>query len=316
MAFSIYDRISTQYLKDTFLLGVDLTLDDGTDYPEYMFEEAIKQAVSMLELDLGVVIEPRRIKEERHDADIQDKNAHHPIHLDYFPLLTVDELAIKIGTTDAATLPLEWVTINNHLSGKFNIIPTATTVGSLFFRSGVPILVGDVFSPYSKFPSYFAISYTAGFLFDSSTFTIPAGQTKVEVPLADVYKDSRPRIDLSSELPRVVMTGEDFFTVRLQSPLPDDLVVEYAVTNIDPLIERAIGLLAASLPLAIAGDLIAGAGIASKSISLDSLSQQINTTASATNSGYGARVLQYSRELAKVMVSLRGKYRRMNFWAR
>lgn len=316
MAFSIYDRITTQYLKDTYLLGIDFTLDDGSSYPEYMFEEAIKQAVSMLESDLGITIEPRKIKEERHDADMQDRNAHYSIHLDHFPLRTVDDLSIKIGTSDAATLPIEWVTINNHLSGKFNIIPTATTVGSLFFRSGVPLLVGDVFSPYSKFPSYFAVSYTAGFIFDSSSFTIPAGQTTVEVPLTAIYKDSRPRIDLDSDLPRIVLTGEDSFTVRLSAPLAADLTVQYSVTNLDPLIERAISLLASALPLAIAGDLIAGAGIATKSISLDSLSQAISTTASATNSGYGARVLQYGRELSSVMTALRGKYGRINFWAR
>ena len=62
-------------------------------------------------------------------------------------------------------------------------------------------------------------------------------------------------------------------------------------------------------PLNIAGDLIAGAGIANTSISLDGLSQSIGTTSSATNAGYGARVIQYLKKIDKALTSLRLAYR-------
>ncbi len=61
-------------------------------------------------------------------------------------------------------------------------------------------------------------------------------------------------------------------------------------------------------PLNIAGDLIAGAGIANKSISLDGLSQSIGTTSSATNSGYGARILQYEKQMKHMLEGLRTHY--------
>jgi hypothetical protein len=74
----------------------------------------------------------------------------------------------------------------------------------------------------------------------------------------------------------------------------------------------AIGLLASLLPLDTAGDLIAGAGIASKSVSMDGLSTSINTTSSATNSGYGARSIQYRERLKTQLKRIARKYRPMN----
>jgi hypothetical protein len=69
-----------------------------------------------------------------------------------------------------------------------------------------------------------------------------------------------------------------------------------------------IGMKAALGPLNIAGDLIAGAGIAQKTISLDGLSQSIGTTSSATNAGYGARILQYEKQIKAGMDKLRNHY--------
>lgn len=58
-----------------------------------------------------------------------------------------------------------------------------------------------------------------------------------------------------------------------------------------------IGKMACFGPLNIAGDLILGAGISSQSLSVDGLSQSISSTASATSSGYNARLLSYQREI-------------------
>lgn len=60
--------------------------------------------------------------------------------------------------------------------------------------------------------------------------------------------------------------------------------------------------------LNIAGDLLAGAGIASQSISVPGLSQSIGTTSSATNSGYGARIIEYQKEIKEALPNLRRYY--------
>jgi hypothetical protein len=74
-----------------------------------------------------------------------------------------------------------------------------------------------------------------------------------------------------------------------------------------------IGMRAAMGPLNIAGDLVAGAAIASKSLSMDGLSQSIGTTASATNAGYGARILQYLKQINETLATQRNYWRGINF---
>ena len=51
----------TQWLKDTFLLGVDLTLDDGSPYPDRIFLDSIDQAVRAISDELGLIFEPQVI---------------------------------------------------------------------------------------------------------------------------------------------------------------------------------------------------------------------------------------------------------------
>ncbi len=66
--------------------------------------------------------------------------------------------------------------------------------------------------------------------------------------------------------------------------------------------------MSAMLPLDTAGDLIVGAGIAAFRLGVDGLTQEINTTSSATNSGYGARMLSYKDQLKRAVNQLRSKY--------
>lgn len=70
-----------------------------------------------------------------------------------------------------------------------------------------------------------------------------------------------------------------------------------------------IGKMASLGPFNIFGDLIAGAGIATVSLSIDGLSQNIGTTSSATNAGYGARIIQYTKEIKDQIPVLRRYYK-------
>lgn len=73
-------------------------------------------------------------------------------------------------------------------------------------------------------------------------------------------------------------------------------------------IKHLLSLRASFNVLNPAGDLIAGAGIASKSVSIGGLSQSISTTASATNAGYGSRLIQYEKELKAMIPRIRAYY--------
>lgn len=70
-----------------------------------------------------------------------------------------------------------------------------------------------------------------------------------------------------------------------------------------------IGMFASLGPFNIFGDLIAGAGIANVSLSIDGLSQSVGTTSSATNAGYGARIIQYLKQIKEQIPVLRRYYK-------
>ena len=86
-----------------------------------------------------------------------------------------------------------------------------------------------------------------------------------------------------------------------QALIPDVFRVEYlagfADGRIPIAINQAISYMAAIQALIIGGNLVLGAGIGSSSLSIDGLSQSINTTQSAENSAYSATITEYSNQL-------------------
>lgn len=67
--------------------------------------------------------------------------------------------------------------------------------------------------------------------------------------------------------------------------------------KVPTLMNQAIGMMAAMQALIVGGNLVLGAGIAGSSISLDGLSQSIQTTQSAENSAYSATIRDYTERL-------------------
>jgi hypothetical protein len=109
----------------------------------------------------------------------------------------------------------------------------------------------------------------------------------------------------------VVTAGGQFLPLlaRDRDFIPDMIRVQYVAGfeygTLPMAIRELIGKKAAFGPLNVAGDLLGGAGIASQSIGIDALSQSFNTTSSATNAGYGARLVQYQREIKEQLPVLK-----------
>lgn len=80
-------------------------------------------------------------------------------------------------------------------------------------------------------------------------------------------------------------------------------------TNEGAVLKEVVGKEGSFGPLNVGGDLVGGAGLAGTSLSLDGLSQSITTTNSSTNAGFGARLLQYEKELKETYKSLIPYYR-------
>lgn len=97
--------------------------------------------------------------------------------------------------------------------------------------------------------------------------------------------------------------------------IPNYWTVEYITgfVRVPYDIRLAIGKLAAMEIFALLGDILLGAGIASQSLSVDGLSQTIQTTQSAENSAYSARIRQYAGELKLDLPRLHQFYKGISF---
>lgn len=148
----------------------------------------------------------------------------------------------------------------------------------------------------------------------------PSGQSVI------VFPDEWLRLDKNHGILRVVPTGGTLSQLMIgqggsflpaiyngMDYLPDLFAISYTAGFEDGELPfnllDLIGKVASFGPFNIFGDLIAGAGIASVSLSIDGLSQSVGTTSSATNSGYGARLIQYQREVKDWVPKLRRYYK-------
>lgn len=116
----------------------------------------------------------------------------------------------------------------------------------------------------------------------------------------------------------VILTGmTSQIGLQRMNNVPDYWTIQYIAgykgKDIPMDLLNVVGKFAAIGPFAIGGDLILGAGIASMSLSVDSLSQSISSTSSATNAGYGSRILEYQKEIKETLTRLKGIYKGINF---
>jgi hypothetical protein len=96
---------------------------------------------------------------------------------------------------------------------------------------------------------------------------------------------------------QVSATGNFFPEILRATMVPDlwRITYDYGFEDgkIPHLINQIVGYFAAIQALIVAGNLVIGAGIAAETLSIDSLSQTIQTTQSAENSSYSATIKEY-----------------------
>ena len=310
----IYTQITSDFIQNTVLLGIDLTLDDGTDYPDLIYTQSIKAAIRHVESDLGINVEPFQVTQERHDAERQGQYSHWPFRLDYRPVISFQRAAIRFGSFQSVEIPTSWLTATSTTHGQIHLIPSSESLGSYFFRAGVPLMGGfGIYESRDYIPAYFEFDYTAGFDERTGTATIPAGETEVSVTLSSRVLLSY-LVTTDQAYVKVTSRGNDGFKLSIDSALGEDLVIAWTLDTLPADLKQAVAVKAATLLLLhVAGDLILGAGIASQSVSVDSLSTSVGTTSSAMYSGYSARAENLDKQYKLLMSGLRSQYRVTQF---
>ena len=341
---SLADVITPQWVKDRYLFGIDLTDDTGTAFPDSLFREGIDSAISLLESDLDLVLSGSYEFVERRDTNDFHTESFFHMKLDNRPIIDISALNVQFGDYPAVGLPRGWLHISHAKTAQIQILPGPEGIGSIIFGGTAPFLglAGLYGRPYT--PLWFKIKYKAGFELEiSGTASVTTGSSKLtgtntyfvdplnDPNYAEQYGDNYhggfvPRIKPGHYIAvSGTVDGDEVFETRYVKRVKNDTTLildkpfeitgsglELTLYTYPPAILDSIGLLAAMLPLDTAGDLIVGAGIASKSMSMDGLSTSINTTASSTNAGYGARMLSYKNRLKDNLTRIRRDYRAPN----
>ena len=307
---AIREIITPDLLKQTYIAGVDLTLDDGSPFPDVMLEASIDQAVAILEAELGIIIDPLMVEGERHDTRMQDRDSFFMMKLDQRPVVSIENVSITHGNYQPVEIPSSWYNILLPRHGQLQLVPTTESLGGFTITSNGLVYPGLLVANHEYFPGYFGVDYTCGFQFDEGDFTIPAGPKGQTLTVSFSEKMlEKSTIYFDTDKVVVKKMGPSSFVIKTTEELLAPLDVEWKSTTVPSSMVKAILLISAMLPLDIAGDLLLGAGIASQSISVDGLSQSVASTASATSAGYGARIISFKDQLKSTMSALRSQYR-------
>lgn len=312
----IYEIITPELLQATVLAGVDLTLADGSPFSDAMWDQSISQGISWAETSLDVHFQERKVKKERHDHIMEHDWTQQ--FLDRRPVQRVDALTGNYGTLVPVRYPIEWVQLTSALHGHFTIVPT--TPEALATGLHYAVFLG----PLSGVPNWYHVDYTAGFPCLSATVTLSEGETELvwEFP-QELHSDFTPEVfsitytdpdQEGSIVTSEISNGAVTFATATGAAV-EDVEFRFLIHTFPKLVIDLILRRAAQVALATAGDLILGAGIAGFSRSMDGLIEAVQSTSSPTNSGYGARLLQFEREATQMEGMLRAQFRGMNLFA-
>lgn len=314
---SIYDILTTQWVKDTFLPGVDLTDDYGVPFPPQVFQESLRRAVSFIEQTLDIAIDRCEVKGERHDMHDQMAYAFYPLQLYVRPFRKLDKFQYLYGTVQSIDIPLSWLQVTDTLHARCNILPSADQILAL----SSTVLMPALYRPGPFVPAYFAIDYQAGFSVYTQDQVVTANAPSAAVTFAvgETFEKSNYFVSFALVNPQpidaditavAVQRTTAGFLLKLSRAPANNLTVRWFASEIPDDLRYVLGVYAATLPLTIAGDLVLGAGVASRSLGLDGLSQSINTTKSGPNGGaFKARIKDLLEDADRQMSVLKGVYR-------
>lgn len=216
-------------LRKVHLFGIDLTDDNGNEYPDELWDEVLDAGDRMFRTMFGVPIGGEDYEEVLNERHGWDRGGNQMLRLYQGPVREITALDVYNGTQRIAQLPPAWACVLNADFRSVQIVPVGT--------AGVP--------------------------FQNIIPTIGLAPRKQIAPLAVSYKAG------------------------------------YKTSDVPAIIRMLVGLYAAHPVLITAGDLILGAGIASISTSIDGMSESLGSTSSATNSGYGSRIIENRKLIEK-----------------
>jgi hypothetical protein len=162
---ALRDIVTPDWLKATHLVGIDLTLDDGTEYPDVHYTHCIESAISEVGSRLGIVLDDVHAFTERVDLLAGDELSYHLTRLRNRPVREVTRAYLQIGDTAPQELPLSWIHVQFPIAGQLQIIPGQQSFSgaAVGFSSYGP---GPFLTSRSYAPQFVGFEYRAGIDWD------------------------------------------------------------------------------------------------------------------------------------------------------
>lgn len=165
--------LTPEYVKQRYLVDLAdrLVLEDGSPWPDLVYEHAIETAIQRFQESTQVNVLADPIVRDPYDFDLRDYNNFAYISLKQRPVRSVEKFEVKWPSSDVyIPWPIEWVKLEPG-SGQIRLVPTGGTIAQVLLGQGsqvLPLLAGN----YTIVPQLFHISYTPGFKDDLLPKTI------------------------------------------------------------------------------------------------------------------------------------------------
>lgn len=152
--------LDSQWLKDTFLVGVDLTDDYGNTYPDAVFEQAIEAARLIIGTEVSMDLCEQTYTDEEHDLVFGDHGRAYQLQLNHAPITSVTAWKFGRGNNSYVTIPLDWI---KKRFAEYGIVEIQYSSGSPVFQitHEYAYIMDHYFD--ARFPSFSRLTYTAGF---------------------------------------------------------------------------------------------------------------------------------------------------------
>src|SRR3972149_3856743 len=102
------EELNGQWLCENFLFGTILSGDEGTPYPDSMFDLCIAFAKDMLGTELGISLDGVITYDERYDVSYGDWGRNYQLQLNNGPVRSITSMQFKYGDISTVTIPASW----------------------------------------------------------------------------------------------------------------------------------------------------------------------------------------------------------------
>ncbi len=160
------DDLTSQYLKDNYLVGFDFDGNDGQRLPPEFYEGKIADAIAKLESVAGMDVLERNIVGEKHDYFVTDYLNYAFMQLFRMPCQAVSQVRAVYPTGQTIQVfPSEWVRLNVEHS-QFSLVPTSGSLAQVMLGGGNGYLP-FIFAGLSHLPQLWEVDYVSGFRSDA-----------------------------------------------------------------------------------------------------------------------------------------------------